>query len=294
VTSGKDLKEKWYSDLRRSQYSILVFTVAFVSFNQVFSWRSTAFETTAWIRFFCFIRAALLTLLVKVGLFTVSHFSKKERLRRFSITFTWFFGSLALALFIPNIGEAIAVVGGLAGCFILVFPGRSVAFPCRDCTYFIVRFHVAQGRNQLLFSGGAIPWLRTWRGMCVHALNVFLTRQEFSAANGCSAHQETLYLQKVVSTSAPWSLDYYEPCFYVQFPPNYLLFGRFTYHTVGSRQFRSKDFVVERNVTANTRNTFATRDVCRVKCITSANFACSSFTDCMLQKVCVLLRPSIF
>ena len=38
-------------------------------------------------------------------------------------TVTWFGLSLVLALFIPTIGKAIAMVGGLAGCFILVFPG---------------------------------------------------------------------------------------------------------------------------------------------------------------------------
>nr|CAB3266259.1 putative sodium-coupled neutral amino acid transporter 7 [Phallusia mammillata] len=68
-------------------------------------------------------RAAFITFFIKLKLFSMQPISKVEKCRRYSITFTWFFASLALALFIPNIGEAIALVGGFAGCFILVFPG---------------------------------------------------------------------------------------------------------------------------------------------------------------------------
>ena len=69
-------------------------------------------------------RAALFTLFIKVSFFTSNPNRQKERLRRCITTAVWFSTSLVLALFIPNIGEAIAVVGGLAGCFILLFPGR--------------------------------------------------------------------------------------------------------------------------------------------------------------------------
>ncbi|XP_002126346.2 sodium-coupled neutral amino acid transporter 7-like [Ciona intestinalis] len=68
-------------------------------------------------------RAAITTLFIKMKLFSTLPRPSIEKLRRYLITFTWFFTSLVLALFIPNIGEAIAVVGGLAGCFILLFPG---------------------------------------------------------------------------------------------------------------------------------------------------------------------------
>ncbi|XP_042196270.1 putative sodium-coupled neutral amino acid transporter 7 [Callorhinchus milii] len=43
--------------------------------------------------------------------------------RRWLQTLCWFFLSLILAVFIPDIGKVIAVIGGLAACFILVFPG---------------------------------------------------------------------------------------------------------------------------------------------------------------------------
>lgn len=66
-------------------------------------------------------RAAVTTLLVKIGLFAGE--SMREGVRRVVQTSTWFGLSLLLALFIPDIGKAIALVGGLAGCFILVFPG---------------------------------------------------------------------------------------------------------------------------------------------------------------------------
>ncbi|XP_049642088.1 sodium-coupled neutral amino acid transporter 7 [Suncus etruscus] len=47
----------------------------------------------------------------------------RERRRRLLQTFTWFLLTLLLALFIPDIGRVISVVGGLAACFIFVFPG---------------------------------------------------------------------------------------------------------------------------------------------------------------------------
>ncbi|CAK8695631.1 unnamed protein product [Clavelina lepadiformis] len=68
-------------------------------------------------------RAALLTLFVKMKLFSQNPTTKFEKVRRYLVTSVWFLTSLVLALFIPNIGQAIAVVGGFAGCFIVLFPG---------------------------------------------------------------------------------------------------------------------------------------------------------------------------
>lgn len=48
----------------------------------------------------------------------------RERRRRLLQTFCWFLLTLLLALFIPDIGRVISVIGGLAACFIFVFPGR--------------------------------------------------------------------------------------------------------------------------------------------------------------------------
>ncbi|KAJ3594060.1 hypothetical protein NHX12_006392 [Muraenolepis orangiensis] len=47
----------------------------------------------------------------------------RERRRRILQTVVWFSATLALALFIPDIGRVISLIGGLAACFIFVFPG---------------------------------------------------------------------------------------------------------------------------------------------------------------------------
>ncbi|XP_007438959.1 putative sodium-coupled neutral amino acid transporter 7 [Python bivittatus] len=47
----------------------------------------------------------------------------QERRRRLLQTICWFLLTLLLALFIPDIGRVISVIGGLAACFIFVFPG---------------------------------------------------------------------------------------------------------------------------------------------------------------------------
>ncbi|XP_075694355.1 sodium-coupled neutral amino acid transporter 7 isoform X2 [Rhinoderma darwinii] len=47
----------------------------------------------------------------------------RERRRRIFQTLTWFVLTLLLALFIPDIGRVIALIGGLAACFIFIFPG---------------------------------------------------------------------------------------------------------------------------------------------------------------------------
>nr|XP_036881260.1 putative sodium-coupled neutral amino acid transporter 7 isoform X2 [Manis javanica] len=47
----------------------------------------------------------------------------REQRRRVLQTLVWFLLTLLLALFIPDIGKVISVIGGLAACFIFVFPG---------------------------------------------------------------------------------------------------------------------------------------------------------------------------
>ncbi|XP_076023738.1 sodium-coupled neutral amino acid transporter 7 [Genypterus blacodes] len=48
---------------------------------------------------------------------------RRERRRRMVETLVWFVVTLVLALFIPDIGRVISLIGGLAACFIFVFPG---------------------------------------------------------------------------------------------------------------------------------------------------------------------------
>lgn len=48
---------------------------------------------------------------------------RREQRRRILQTLLWFIVTLVLALFIPDIGRVISLIGGLAACFIFVFPG---------------------------------------------------------------------------------------------------------------------------------------------------------------------------
>ncbi|KAM4630670.1 sodium-coupled neutral amino acid transporter 7 [Polymixia lowei] len=48
---------------------------------------------------------------------------RREQRRRILQTLVWFSVTLVLALFIPDIGRVISLIGGLAACFIFVFPG---------------------------------------------------------------------------------------------------------------------------------------------------------------------------
>lgn len=53
---------------------------------------------------------------------------RREKRRRVLQTLLWFVVTLVLALFTPDIGRVISMIGGLAACFIFVFPGN--ASPC--------------------------------------------------------------------------------------------------------------------------------------------------------------------
>uniref|UniRef100_A0A672TES3 Sodium-coupled neutral amino acid transporter 7 n=1 Tax=Strigops habroptila TaxID=2489341 RepID=A0A672TES3_STRHB len=55
--------------------------------------------------------------------YTVEEDMVREQRRRLLQTISWFLLTLLLALFIPDIGKVISVIGGLAACFIFVFPG---------------------------------------------------------------------------------------------------------------------------------------------------------------------------
>ncbi|XP_034045454.1 putative sodium-coupled neutral amino acid transporter 7 [Thalassophryne amazonica] len=48
---------------------------------------------------------------------------RREQRRRILQTLVWFVVTLVLALFIPDIGRVISLIGGLAACFIFIFPG---------------------------------------------------------------------------------------------------------------------------------------------------------------------------
>lgn len=99
----------------------------------------------------------------------------RERRRRLLQTFCWFLLTLLLALFIPDIGRVISVIGGLAACFIFVFPGREKVSWLVGGRQVIFGFSIAgpqsspcQGLDGLLVQAAARstqPWLwgQNWR-----------------------------------------------------------------------------------------------------------------------------------
>ena len=58
--------------------------------------------------------------------------AKHERCRRLTETFLWFGLALLLAAVVPNIGVAIALIGGLAALFIFVFTGKLEVYALRE------------------------------------------------------------------------------------------------------------------------------------------------------------------
>lgn len=71
----------------------------------------------------------------------------RERRRRVLQTLVWFLLTLLLALFIPDIGKVISVIGGLAACFIFIFPGTHPAAPIATTQQELP--HLSQGLNRL-------------------------------------------------------------------------------------------------------------------------------------------------
>lgn len=73
----------------------------------------------------CFFRAVLEGLWLRFRGEQVELCVRRERRRRVLQTLVWFTITLVLALFIPDIGRVISLIGGLAACFIFVFPGMT-------------------------------------------------------------------------------------------------------------------------------------------------------------------------
>lgn len=48
-----------------------------------------------------------------------------ERRSRVALTVTWMAATLAIALFVPDIGKVIELIGGISAFFIFIFPGKS-------------------------------------------------------------------------------------------------------------------------------------------------------------------------
>ncbi|CAB4044355.1 Hypothetical predicted protein [Paramuricea clavata] len=71
-------------------------------------------------------RSAFLGLWIKLRKLTVHEIEVWENKRRIVTSLVWFFSSLGLAIVVPTIGKAIAIVGGFAAHFIFTFPGGLV------------------------------------------------------------------------------------------------------------------------------------------------------------------------
>ena len=48
-----------------------------------------------------------------------------ERRSRVALTVAWMAATLAIALFVPDIGKVIELIGGISAFFIFIFPGKS-------------------------------------------------------------------------------------------------------------------------------------------------------------------------
>lgn len=48
-----------------------------------------------------------------------------ERRNRVALTVAWMAATLAIALFVPDIGKVIELIGGISAFFIFIFPGKS-------------------------------------------------------------------------------------------------------------------------------------------------------------------------
>jgi hypothetical protein len=89
------------------------------------AWPITVSTGFACHRFFLY-RSAFLGLWVKLRKLTTAEIQGWENKRRIITSLVWFFSSLGLAIVVPTIGKAIAIVGGFAAHFIFTFPGGLV------------------------------------------------------------------------------------------------------------------------------------------------------------------------
>lgn len=69
-------------------------------------------------------RVAIDSLLPDLSGRSIADVQVMERRRRVVTAVAWFVVSLLIALFIPDIGVVISLLGGLAAIFIFVFPGQ--------------------------------------------------------------------------------------------------------------------------------------------------------------------------
>lgn len=90
--------------------------------------KSNEINCLSLIRKLClFFRAALDCLWTDIFKMSPDRIEQTEFKRRVSVTIIWFVLTLALAVFIPNIGVVIQILGAFAAIFIFIFPGTYTA-----------------------------------------------------------------------------------------------------------------------------------------------------------------------
>ncbi|NXB28540.1 AVT2 protein, partial [Eulacestoma nigropectus] len=57
-----------------------------------------------------------------------------ERCSRVALTVTWMAATLGIALFVPDIGKVIELIGGISAFFIFIFPGKRLCLVCMTGT----------------------------------------------------------------------------------------------------------------------------------------------------------------
>uniref|UniRef100_A0A672TUK0 Solute carrier family 38 member 8 n=1 Tax=Strigops habroptila TaxID=2489341 RepID=A0A672TUK0_STRHB len=58
----------------------------------------------------------------------------QEQRSRVALTVTWMAATLAIALFVPDIGKVIELIGGISAFFIFIFPGKRLCLVCMTGT----------------------------------------------------------------------------------------------------------------------------------------------------------------
>ncbi|KAK7465173.1 hypothetical protein BaRGS_00037636, partial [Batillaria attramentaria] len=79
----------------------------------------------------------------------------QERLRRVSVSSLWFFITLLLAVFIPDLGVVIQMLGSLAAVFIFVFPGMCLLRMAEGQGCWTLRTYVIVSMSVVFISLGA-------------------------------------------------------------------------------------------------------------------------------------------
>ena len=95
-------------------------------------WTSVTTWTLQVCKVFCSVFSKIVTIVLRAAFDSVWVYFRKlppqevasgERMRRYITTSIWFSTSLLLAVVVPNIGDVISLLGGLAAVFVFSFPG---------------------------------------------------------------------------------------------------------------------------------------------------------------------------